>query len=95
MYFIYDVESTRLVRIRRNGYWQNASYKTESAAKAGMTLLKSRGTDVSKLAIAEDEEFNKIEKFVIVKSLMTGEPVRIPVNTPLCCDPSSETYWSC
>lgn len=29
-----------------------------------------------------------------VKSLMTGKEVQIPVNTPLACDPSSETYWS-
>lgn len=30
----------------------------------------------------------------IVKSLMTGQDVEIPVNTPRSCDPSSELYWS-
>ena len=29
-----------------------------------------------------------------VKSLMSGKEVEIPLDTPLCCDPSSETYWS-
>jgi hypothetical protein len=29
-----------------------------------------------------------------VKSLMSGKDVEIALNTPLCCDPSSETYWS-
>lgn len=29
-----------------------------------------------------------------VKNLMTGKDVEIDNNTPLCCDPSSETYWS-
>lgn len=29
-----------------------------------------------------------------VTSLMSGKEIQIPVNTPLACDPSSETYWS-
>lgn len=29
-----------------------------------------------------------------VRNLMTGELVDIPHDTPLSCDPSSETYWS-
>ena len=29
-----------------------------------------------------------------VTNLMSGKEVQIPVNTPLACDPSSETYWS-
>jgi hypothetical protein len=35
-------------------------------------------------------KFNK----KIVKSLMTNEPVMIDVDTPWCCNPQSETYWS-
>jgi hypothetical protein len=33
-------------------------------------------------------------KTKIVTNLLSRRLVRIPVNTPLCCDPSSETYWS-
>jgi hypothetical protein len=29
-----------------------------------------------------------------VTSLMSGKEIQISVNTPLACDPSSETYWS-
>jgi hypothetical protein len=29
-----------------------------------------------------------------VKNLMTGEDVVIAEDTPHCCDPSTETYWS-
>jgi hypothetical protein len=29
-----------------------------------------------------------------VKSLMTGKDVQIPADTPWCCNPASETYWS-
>jgi len=29
-----------------------------------------------------------------VTVLGTNTQVEIPVGTPLCCDPSSETYWS-
>lgn len=31
---------------------------------------------------------------VIVKSLMTGNDVKIKASTPFCCDPSTETFWS-
>ena len=30
----------------------------------------------------------------IVKNLMTGKDVEIASDTPWCCNPSSETYWS-
>jgi hypothetical protein len=29
-----------------------------------------------------------------VVNLMSGKEVEIAYDTPLCCDPSSETYWS-
>jgi len=29
-----------------------------------------------------------------VKNLMTGQTVEIDSDTPLCCDPSSERFWS-
>ena len=31
---------------------------------------------------------------VTVKNLMTGKDVEIDRDTPLCCDPSSERFWS-
>jgi hypothetical protein len=29
-----------------------------------------------------------------VKNLMTGKEIEIREDTPYCCDPSTETYWS-
>jgi hypothetical protein len=29
-----------------------------------------------------------------VKNLMTGKDIQIATDTPRCCDPSSEAYWS-
>lgn len=37
-------------------------------------------------------EFNPTMK--TVKSLMTGKDVTIEADTPWCCNPASETYWS-
>lgn len=39
-------------------------------------------------------KFECFPTYKTVKSLMTGEDVVIETETPLCCDPSSETYWS-
>jgi len=30
----------------------------------------------------------------VTKNLMTGEVIVIPEDTPYCCDPSTERYWS-
>jgi hypothetical protein len=37
-------------------------------------------------------EFNPTKR--IVKNLMTGKDVEIDYDTPWCCNPASETYWS-
>jgi hypothetical protein len=29
-----------------------------------------------------------------VKNLMTGKEIQIDADTPNCCNPASETYWS-
>lgn len=29
-----------------------------------------------------------------VKNLLSGKEIEIDINTPACCDPSTETYWS-
>ena len=31
---------------------------------------------------------------ITVKNLMTGKPVEIDEDTPWCCNPASETFWS-
>jgi hypothetical protein len=35
-----------------------------------------------------------VPKMITVKSLMTGQDVEIPHDTPWSCNPASESYWS-
>ncbi len=42
----------------------------------------------------EWQKANPVEGKKVVKSLMTGEGVLIEEDTPWCCNPASETYWS-
>jgi outer membrane protein assembly factor BamD (BamD/ComL family) len=35
-----------------------------------------------------------LPKMVTVKNLMTGKDVEIDRDTPWCCNPASEAYWS-
>lgn len=93
-YVIYDTTTTRFARVMRNGYWQDADYKTEGAAKRALTTIQ-RVHPSQTFAIAERSEFHaKIEKQETKINLQSRKEFTQPVNTPLSCDPSSETYWS-
>jgi len=94
-YILFNVDTTKIVRIMRNGYWQDARFSTESAAKAGATRLAKAGKLVLEdHSIMESSEFNQIEKTETVINLMSGKSVVQSVNTPRSCDVSSELYWS-
>ena len=96
-YVVYEKESTRRIDMLNGGPRDTESYATERAAKAARTrFLKAQMVyGAEDIAIAEAREFyNNIEKKRIVKNLMTGEDVEIDANTPWCCNPASETYWS-
>lgn len=41
-----------------------------------------------------EKEIRRVVGKKTVTSLMSGKEVQIPVDTPACCDPSTETYWS-
>ena len=96
MWYVYDKDTTVIQR----------TLKTAAAAKAWVTrkqreYLTNQGLYVSNdgplfdWALAEAEYFHQhIEKSVKKRNLMTGLEFTQPVNTPLACDPSSETYWS-
>lgn len=98
MYVVYEKESTRIIA-KLNGSPRNepSQYPTLRSARAALTRFVNRQVVYTRddLAIAERGEFrNSIEKKRVVKNLMTGVEVEISVNTPLCLDPSSETFWS-
>ena len=69
------------------------AYKTYSAARATRTrLCKKAGWSAGELSIVTRETYRAPK--VTVKNLMTGKPVTIDADTPWCCNPASETYWS-
>jgi hypothetical protein len=97
-YAIYDKQTTKIVRILKNGYWQDAEYKTPAAAKAAFTRLSKQGkVDVEAHDIAEIGNFRKnIEKTEVRNGAgpAYGQKFIVAVNTPWTSGPWSETYWS-
>ena len=106
-FVIFHKDTTRYLRIFRNRYWQNADfYKTEAAAKASLSREAKKthlsracaddgkGFDANDYVILPYDEFKKIEKTEIKHNLIGGGAFEQSVNTPSCCDPSTETYWS-
>jgi hypothetical protein len=86
-YVIYNAETTVLV----GGSFNYKVYPTLRGAKIALARLDNK----SKYAIAEINDFHaNIEKTETKINLMSGKEFTQSVNTPLCCDPSSETYWS-
>jgi hypothetical protein len=71
-------------------------YATEAAAKAALTRYKKTGVmdqNVNWQVMSYTDYVNQVP-MITVTNLMSGKPVQIRADTPLCCDPSSETYWS-
>lgn len=91
-FVIYNIETTCI--LRKN--WYDEPYATERAAKAGLTRSVKAGKAVrEQYAIADTKTFHEtIEKKVTRVNLLSGKEFEIPINTPMCCDPSTETYWS-
>ena len=108
MYYIYEQSTTYIIgKPDRNGVARpdhRQSYKTMSAAKAGLTrIAKAEGllkTDPNyaeyRYAIAEAAYFHKhVERQVKKSSLMDNTKTWYEgVNTPNYMSPSSESYWS-
>lgn len=67
--------------------------ETEKGAKTIMTKLTKK-TGQSHTYFTREEWINRPVEMKTVRSLMTGVEVEIPVDTPWCCNPASETYWS-
>lgn len=82
-YFVYDVVNTQIL----------AQSETERGAK--MKRARIQKNYLVETAVMEAQKFyNEVEAKRKVKNLMTGQEIEIPYNTPHCCDPSSEAYWS-
>lgn len=59
--------------------------------------MKKRTVEEIKAEIAKLEaRLAKLQqpKMKKVRVMMTGKTIEIPEDTPYCCDPSTELYWS-
>ena len=69
------------------------AYKTFGAAQGTRTrLCRKAGWSQDQLNIVSRATYRAPK--MTVKNLMTGAPVEIDADTPWCCNPASETYWS-
>jgi hypothetical protein len=85
IYVIYHIDTTLAIK-HLNTF--------ESGAKRSVTCMnRNAGSIQYAYASLEDYE-TKVVTTKKVKSLMTGEEIEIPSNTPRSCDPSSELFWS-
>lgn len=103
-YVIYDTRTTKIVI---HPVTRTEMYPSMRAAKSARTKMINSGhlTDntVAGLGGLISSWFNvaelgfyrsNVEQMKTVKNLMTDERIEISVNTPACCDPSTERYWS-
>jgi hypothetical protein len=83
-YIVYHISST--VKLKE--------FATASGAKRSATAM-NRNAGAVEYAVAHSTYYNT---FVVhkktVRNLMTGKEVEIDSDTPWCCNPASETYWS-
>ena len=69
-------------------------YDSKRGATAASNRLNACRTPEYVACTYLDYRGNVLGETKTVKNLMTGKDVVIPVNTPRCCDPSTELYWT-
>jgi hypothetical protein len=91
-YVVYNKATTILMR---KSTYASPYYATEAAAKSFLTRMVKKGYKRDDFDVAESQDYYaNIEQQTEVTNLMTGLKVKQSVNTPRCCDVSSEQYWS-
>ena len=70
-------------------------FKTAGGAKRSQTCA-NRNAGRHAYHMMSEVAFDKLYPVgtKVVKNLMTGKDVVIAEDTPWCCNPASETYWS-
>jgi hypothetical protein len=91
MSYVVVAKSTGL--IVTDGPNRTRAYKTFGAAQATRTRLCNKaGWEIGELNIIARNTYQSPK--MTVKNLMTGAPVEIDADTPWCCNPASESYWT-
>lgn len=84
-FVVYHVKSTHMFRM----------FNSEASAKRSTTCANRNAGRAGVYAYASESVYNSaVVKMKTVRNLMSGKEIQIASNTPLSCDPSSETYWS-
>ena len=78
---------------------RKVDYKSRAAALTAMnkflnSFVDERDWVEAQIVIMTQEEYRAQVRMKRVKSLMSGEWIEIPEDTPAYLDPSMETYWS-
>jgi len=90
MYYIVSKGTGLIVT---DGPMKTRAYKTFGAARATRTRLCNKaGWTVDQLSIIATKYYKP--RMVERTNIMTGEKFEEDVNTPNCCSPASETFWS-
>jgi hypothetical protein len=78
-----------------NPHLDKRYFRTESAARRSRTC-SNRNAGSQVYEYLPETWFNLKHPVGVktVRSLMTGNEIQIREDTPACCDPSTETYWS-
>jgi hypothetical protein len=76
-------------------HYDKRYFKTAGGAKRSQTC-SNRNAGRYAYHMMSEEAFNKLYPVGkrVVKNLMSGKDVEIDADTPWCCNPASETYWS-
>ena len=90
---MYYIVSRGTGMIVTDGPNRTRAYKTFGAARATRTRLCNKaGWSVDQLSIIDTKYYTP--KMVVRTNLLTGKEFLEDVNTPNCCSPASETFWS-
>ena len=84
MFVVYHKASAQILK----------TFNLESGAKRSATCMNRNAGDVYYTFADRETYERRVVTRKTVKNLLTGQDVEIDSNTPRCCDPSSETYWS-
>lgn len=68
-------------------------YPTERGAKIALTRLNKKGEAIGYM-VGDPLMVSLSNTKVTRVNLMTGAEYQEDINTPLCCSPASESYWS-
>jgi hypothetical protein len=80
---------------RKPGHYTEFVYESERGAKIACTKLNKSQKGNSQWVVIDYFEYcDRPVKMVERTNLMSGQKYMEAEDTPLCCSPASETYWS-